>query len=243
MLAALSHVLPSHHVLSEQAALALLHQLLRIGRDSLAPDINGQGSQCMGCGIATHLCMEGEHCTLRCTLLQTCVTYQKQLWPTATRQHTRAVICRFENVSRHQAEHAGLYSYADPATGQRRLAKFSGRYGNNVHAVWASVGLAPALFDVVDLDFNTLLITMELLPQAWRVLSDVSDSELLEAKPYVLQALRRAQNVQICMGALGAHGDMRLPNVAVLFETNQWHVRFLDFDWAGLQGRICMLHS
>ena len=69
---------------------------------------------------------------------------------------------------------------------------------------------------------------MELLPQAWRVLSDVSDSELLEAKSYVLQALRRAQNVQICMGALGAHGDMRLPNVAVLFETNHWHVRFLD---------------
>ena len=146
------------------------------------------------------------------------------------------VVCRFENVSRHQAEHAGLYSYADPTTGQRRLAKLTGRYGTNIHAAWASVGLAPALFDVVDLDFNTLLITMELLPKAWRVLSDISDSELLEAKPYVLQALRRAQNVQICMGALGAHGDMRLPNVAVLFETNQWHVRFLDFDWAGVAG-------
>ena len=38
------------------------------------------------------------------------------------------------------------------------------------------------------------------------------------------------------MGSLGAHGDMRLPNVAVLFENNQWHVRFLDFDWAGVAG-------
>ena len=95
--------------------------------------------------------------------------------------HFCHVAGRFENVSRHQAEHAGLYSYADPATGQKRLAKFSGRYGTEVHAAWASVGLAPALLDVADLDFNTFLITMELLPEAWRVLSDLSDSELLEA--------------------------------------------------------------
>ena len=77
---------------------------------------------------------------------------------------------------------------------------------------------------------------MELLPQTWRNLSDVSDSELLEAKAYVLQALQRAQNVQICVGHLGAHGNMRLPDVAVLFESNQWHVRFLDFNWAGVAG-------
>ena len=150
--------------------------------------------------------------------------------------HCCHVIYRFEDVSRHQAEHAGLYSYTDPATGQRRLAKFSGRYGTEVHVAWASVGLAPALFEIVDLDFNTFLITMELLPEAWRVLSDLSDSELLEAKPRVLQALLRAPNVDICMGAPGAHGDMRLPNVAVLLEDNQWHIRFLDFDWAGVAG-------
>lgn len=102
----------------------------------------------------------------------------------------RHVVCRFENVSHYQAEHAGLYSYEDPATGQERLAKFSGRCGTEVHAAWASIGLAPALFDVVDLDFNMFLITMELLPKAWRALSDLSDSELLEAKPHVLQALR-----------------------------------------------------
>lgn len=150
--------------------------------------------------------------------------------------HFCHVAGRFENVSSHQAEHAGLYSYADPATGQKRLAKYSGRYGTEVHAAWALVGLAPALLDVVDLDFNTFLITMELLPEAWRVLSDLSDSELLEAKPHVLQALLRAQNVEIGMGALGAHGDMRLPNVAVLLEPNQWHTRFLDFDWAGVAG-------
>jgi len=95
--------------------------------------------------------------------------------------HFCHVAGRFENVSRHQAEHAGLYSYADPATGQKRLAKFSGRYGTEVHAAWALVGLAPALLDVVDLDFNTFLVTMEFLPEAWRVLSDLSDSELLEA--------------------------------------------------------------
>ena len=40
----------------EQAALALLHQLVRIEHDSLASDTDGQGSQCMGCGIAIHIC-------------------------------------------------------------------------------------------------------------------------------------------------------------------------------------------
>ena len=146
----------------------------------------------------------------------------------------RDVPCRFVNVRRHQAEHAGLYLYADPITGQKRLAKFSGRYGTEVHAAWASAGLAPALFDVIDLKYNSFLITMELLPEAWRVLSDVPDSELLEAKPHVLQALLNAQPVEICMGAVGAHGDMRLPNVAVLLKDLQWHIRFLDFDWVAV---------
>lgn len=39
-----------------QAALASLHQLLQIEHDSLALDSDGQGSQCMGCGIARHVC-------------------------------------------------------------------------------------------------------------------------------------------------------------------------------------------
>ncbi|KAL3134232.1 hypothetical protein ABBQ38_006663 [Trebouxia sp. C0009 RCD-2024] len=39
-----------------QAALSVLHQLLRIQHDSLALDTDGQGSQCMGCGIAVYIC-------------------------------------------------------------------------------------------------------------------------------------------------------------------------------------------
>ena len=111
----------------------------------------------------------------------------------------RHVVCRFDNVSCHHAEHAGLYSYTDATTGQKRLAKFSGRHGTNVHAAWASVGLVPALFDVVDLDFNTLWITM-LLPTAWRVLSGASDSEPLEAKASLLQALLRAPMFRFVWG-------------------------------------------
>ena len=40
----------------KQAALSVLHQLLQIQHDSLAMDTDGQGSQCMGCGIAVHIC-------------------------------------------------------------------------------------------------------------------------------------------------------------------------------------------
>lgn len=147
------------------------------------------------------------------------------------------VSCRFQNVNRYNAEHAGLYSYTDPATGQKRLAKFTGRYGTQVHAAWASFGLAPALFDVEELDCNISLVTMELLPETWRVLSDLSDAELLNSKPYVLQGLAQAQKVMVHENILGAHGDMRLPNIAVRLEGQHWHVRFLDFDWAGLAGQ------
>ena len=103
-----------------------------------------------------------------------------------------------------------------------------------------AVGLAPEMFNkrfaVQDLNFSISLITMEQLPEAWRVLSDISDSELMEAKPHALQALLKAQNVEIGMGVVGAHGDMRQPRVAVLLEDHQWHIRFLDFDWAGVAG-------
>ena len=120
---------------------------------------------------------------------------------------THTVPCRFQNVSCFDADHA-LYSYRDPGSGQKRLAKFTGRYGTAVHAAWASAGLAPALFDVTELQPHSLLVTMELLPACWRVLSDLSDPELLESKPYVLQALHQAQSVAITMGTTGAHGDM-----------------------------------
>ena len=145
-------------------------------------------------------------------------------------------VCRFKDVSRHQADHASLYSYTDPETGQKRLAKFSCRYhnGTNVHAAWASVGLAPALFDVVDLDFNTFLITTELLPTAWRVLSDLPDSELLEAKPFVLQALLRAQNVRFVRGLWELMATCDFQMWQCCLKPN--NVRFLDFDWAGVAG-------
>ncbi len=56
---------------------------------------------------------------------------------------------------------------------------------------------------------------------------------MLESEPYVLQALQQAQSVEIHPGSRGVHGDVRLPNVAVLREDQQWHVKFLDFEWAG----------
>ena len=57
-----------------------------------------------------------------------------------------------------------MFSYTDPESGQQRLAKFAGRYGTDVHAAWASAGLAPTLFGAVEVAYNCFLITMELLP-------------------------------------------------------------------------------
>ena len=132
-------------------------------------------------------------------------------------------------------DHA-LYTYIDRGSGQKHLAiaKFTGQYGTATDATWASAWLAPTLFDVTELDCNILLVTTELLPASWRVLSSLSDPELLESKPYVLQGLQEAQQVEISVGTRGVHGDMQLPNVAVHLEGQHWHVRFLDLAWAGL---------
>lgn len=83
---------------------------------------------------------------------------------------------------------------------------------------------------------------MELLPEAWRVLSDLSEPELLASRPHVVQALQQAQCVEINMGTTGAHGDMRLPNVAVHLANNG-----MSGSWIliGLEGQksIHTLHS
>ena len=63
----------------EQAALALLHQLVRIEHDSLASDTAGLGSQCKGCGIAIHICAWKVSISFQqCTCLQACCTCQRQ---------------------------------------------------------------------------------------------------------------------------------------------------------------------
>ena len=91
-------------------------------------------------------------------------------------QHVSLTPCCPLQVSECQRDHANhaLYAYTDPGSGQKRLAKFTGRYGTAVHAAWASAGLAPTLFDVTELDCHMLFINMELLPESWRVLSDLS---------------------------------------------------------------------
>ena len=55
-----------------------------------------------------------------------------------------AVLCRFQHVFCYHADHA-LYTYVDPGSGQKRLAKFTGQYGIAVHAAWVSARLAPTL--------------------------------------------------------------------------------------------------
>lgn len=77
------------------------------------------------------------------------------------------------------------------------------------------------------------LVEMEWLPgPEWRQLSDLLGAELDQALAAVRAALESAH------GATGmVHGDVRPPNCLVRCDAGSgWHVRFVDFEWAGREG-------
>ncbi|DBA76964.1 TPA: hypothetical protein ACH3X1_009557 [Trebouxia sp. C0004] len=136
---------------------------------------------------------------------------------------------RFQHVCRYHADHA-LYAYTDPESGQKRLAEFTGQYGTAVHAAWASAQLAPTLLDVTELECHSLLLSMELLPGTWRVLSDLSDPELLEQKPSVLQALHQAKMLKILWALEEFMVICEFQMWQCIWKANTGIFRFLDSD-------------
>jgi hypothetical protein len=139
-------------------------------------------------------------------------------------------------------------SEAAPAPA-RVCVKLTQRYAPHVHALWAAAGLAPALHACEPLDGGGpwLCVVMELLsPPTWRPLPELPPAERAAAAAAALAALAAAHAQRLPGGGGGGgrcvHGDARGVNVLVAPRAaagsagGGWHVRFVDFDWAGEEG-------
>lgn len=96
------------------------------------------------------------------------------------------------------------------------------------------------------------LVVMELLAEDWVMLCDLfnqqpecSATDQQQCMQAVQQALRHAHAIQVQHGSCKApavHGDMRGPKIMVRRQSSssssspQWDVKFVDLDWAGLEG-------
>ncbi|KAA6429048.1 MAG: hypothetical protein FRX49_01158 [Trebouxia sp. A1-2] len=136
--------------------------------------------------------------------------------------------------------HPMLYRCRKSSSDVQLVAKFAIRYGLDVHRAWAAGGLAPRLLhtEVIDSTDPLQLVIMEWLPETYRTLDQLPLDQLQSVAPTIQQALHSAHGILV-NGQCFAHGDARLPNVCVKQEGQQWRVKFVDFDWAGVAGAHC----
>lgn len=130
-----------------------------------------------------------------------------------------------------------LYRCRESSSDVQMVAKFAIRYGVDVHRAWAAGGLAPRLLhtEVIDSTDPLQLVIMDWLPETYCTLDQLPLDQLQSVVPTIQQALQSAHGILV-NGQCFAHGDARLPNVCVRQEGQQWRVKFLDFDWAGVAG-------
>jgi hypothetical protein len=115
-----------------------------------------------------------------------------------------------------------------------------------IHKAWAQAELAPNLVKCSRLPGGLIMVVMEHLRQedGWRMLCELEGKEQELAFEAAQEALRRAHAIQIPDTSGGSraavHGDVRGPNIMVKQDAMQaWQVRFIDLDWAGLEGTGC----
>eukprot|EP00611_Tribonema_gayanum_P018321 TRINITY_DN3140_c0_g1_i4.p1 TRINITY_DN3140_c0_g1~~TRINITY_DN3140_c0_g1_i4.p1 ORF type:complete len:764 (-),score=144.64 TRINITY_DN3140_c0_g1_i4:112-2403(-) len=124
------------------------------------------------------------------------------------------------------------------------LIKFSSAYPAQIHYAWAREKLAPELVACTPLPGGLSMVVMEHLRQqeGWHMLCELEQNrdEQRIAFAAAEAALNRAHKVRIADSEYGAvHGDVRGPNIMVKEDQHVqggWQVRFVDLDWAGVQG-------
>ncbi|KAL3139354.1 hypothetical protein ABBQ38_003689 [Trebouxia sp. C0009 RCD-2024] len=107
-----------------------------------------------------------------------------------------------------------LYRCRDSSSDVQMVAKFTTRYGMDVHRAWAAAGLAPRLLhtEVIDSADPMQLVIMDWLPETYCTLDQLPLDQLQSAAPAIQQALQSAHGI-LLNGQCFAHGDARLPNV------------------------------
>ena len=110
-------------------------------------------------------------------------------------------------------------------------------YPLTLHKQLSSLGHAPDLFDVEQLPGGFLLLVLEFLDptDGWMSLEKFDDAT---TSPEMLQAacLGALKSLQTCLDGKAVHGDLRSPNVFISKSDDRVKVKFIDFDWGGVEG-------
>jgi hypothetical protein len=132
-----------------------------------------------------------------------------------------------------------IYTATAPSSGQQVVVRFLRRYGVDAHAAWAAAGLAPQLHQVKQLPGGWLQVEMELLDKGsgWYELGNCPVEDVEAATSAARAALQQAH--QVCGPEQQAfvHGDARVQNVMVRRMGQSFDVRFVDFEYAGEDGK------
>jgi hypothetical protein len=104
-----------------------------------------------------------------------------------------------------------------------------------VHRAWYNVGFAPELLHVEELAGGFKMIAMEYLGPPWQMLVLLDTETKEKARKAVRKALRKVHELRVfgSTNAGSVHGDVRDVNIMVRADGKGFHVRFVDFDWAG----------
>ena len=112
------------------------------------------------------------------------------------------------------------------------LIKFTRQYSEDAHRFCAERNVAPKLHAVERLAGGWMMVAMEYLdPEVYK--TSLCPSLRLDSES-LLGKIR--QVVQILHSGGFVHGDIRGPNVMVNADASQ--VMLVDFDWAGLEGKV-----
>ncbi|CAL8468189.1 g7728 [Coccomyxa elongata] len=135
-----------------------------------------------------------------------------------------------------------LYKLVEPDGGDS-VVKFATRYSEEAHRALAAQELAPELLEVRQLPGGWFQIHMELLDAPWCSLLELLRSEdhdvVFSAWKAAEEALARAHAITLEEGQL-VWGDARPSNFRLRRrDDGSWDVRLIDFDWSGVEGRVC----
>ncbi|CAG8839669.1 38666_t:CDS:2, partial [Gigaspora margarita] len=110
------------------------------------------------------------------------------------------------------------------------FVKFTQTYSKGAHSTCFELGLAPKLWAVNNLQKDWKIVVMEYLEE-YKPLCTFPSEIILKTKDAVKNAAKLFHDSGY------VHGDLRDENIMIKYENEEIDIKFVDFDWAGREGK------
>ncbi|KAF0361823.1 Protein kinase-like domain containing protein [Gigaspora margarita] len=115
-------------------------------------------------------------------------------------------------------------------TQEKGLVKFTQTYSKEAHSTCFELGLAPKLWAVNNLQKDWKIVVMGYLEE-YKPLCTFPSEIILKTKDAVKNAAKLFHDSGY------VHGDLRDENIMIKYENEEIDIKFVDFDWAGREGK------